>query len=73
MAAAITLDIVGKHSCDDGSCRYAVVVLQRPGKFGDTRRTTVSATDTEDDGVAVFLDFGPQLGIVGEHAGLFMD
>ena len=72
MAAAIALDVIRKTGSDDGRGGYAVIILQRPGKFGDTRRTAVSASDAQDGGIALFLDFSPELGFVGEHAGLLV-
>jgi hypothetical protein len=59
VTAAIALNVVRKTGSDDGSCGYTVVALQCTGKFGDTRRTTVSAADAEDSGVSICLDFSP--------------
>ena len=72
MAPAVALDVVRKTGSDNRSRGDAVGILHRPGKFGDTRRTAVSASDAEDDGVTIFLDLSPQLGFIGEHAGLLM-
>jgi len=59
VAPIVTLDIVRETGGDDGGCRDVVIALHRPGKIGDTRRTSVSAADAEDNGVTVFLDFFP--------------
>ena len=56
---AVALDVVRKAGRDDGGGGDAVVTLQRPGKFGDTRRATVSTAHADDCGVAVLLDFRP--------------
>jgi len=69
---AVALDVVRKTGRDDGGGGDAVLALQRPGKFGDTRRATVSAAHTDNCCVAVFFDFRPQLGFIGEHAGLLV-
>jgi hypothetical protein len=72
MAAAIALDIVRKTGGNDRGCRNIVVVLQGTGKFGDTRRASISAADAEDSGVTIFLDFSPEFGFIGEHAGFLI-
>jgi len=72
MAPAVALDVVRETGSDDGGCRYTVVILQRSGKFGDTRRASVSTTHTDDGGVTIFLYLRPQLGFIGEHAGLLV-
>jgi len=69
---AVALDVIRKTGRDDRCGGDAVVALQRPGKFGDTRRATVSAAHTDNCCVAVFLDFRPQLGFIGKHAGFLV-
>ena len=59
VTAAVALYVVRKAGGDDRGRGHSVIVLQRPGKFGDTRRTAVSAADADDSGVTVCLDFGP--------------
>ena len=72
MAAAVALDVVRKAGGDDGGRWNAVVIFQSPGKFGDTRRASVSAAHAKNGGITVFLDFRPQFGLIGEHASLLM-
>jgi hypothetical protein len=59
MAAAVALDVVGKAGGNDWSGRDTEIVLECPGKFGDTRRASVSAAHTEDGGITALLDFRP--------------
>jgi hypothetical protein len=55
----ISSDVVFK------SCRYnrtnwdTMRMLEDPGELGDTRRTAISPTNAENDGVSFFLDFRP--------------
>jgi len=72
VTAAVTLHVVRKTGGDDRSGRDAVIVLQTTGEFGDTCRTAVSAADAEDSGVTIFLDFFPEVRLIGKHTGLFM-
>ena len=55
MALAVVLHVIGKACADDRGRRYTVVIFHGAGKIADTRRTSVSATDSEDHGVPGFL------------------
>ncbi len=61
-----------RHAMDLGIPRHVVsemggghggsgnaVVFDRPGKFGETRRTAVSRTHTKDNGAGLLLDLLP--------------
>lgn len=51
--------------------RRDTCVFYCPGKFGETRRTTVSGTYAEDSGVSLLLDLLPKDRVVGKGIALF--
>ena len=69
MAFRITGNIIFESGRDDRACGHTVSMFQCPAEFGDTRRTAVSAAYSHNGGIPLFLDLGPQGGIVREdHA-----
>jgi hypothetical protein len=59
MAFRIPGHIIGKLGGYDRTCWHSVCMFQRSAEFGDTRRTAVSASNTDNGSVASFLNFCP--------------
>jgi hypothetical protein len=47
------------------------LIFEPSAMVGETRRTTVSTSNAEDDGVAFVFYFGPQFRVVQEHVSPF--
>ena len=70
MDLIVLLHIISEVGCGHWSCRNTGI-LNGSGKFGETRRTSVSGADTEDCGIGILLYLLPQDRIISEGIASF--
>ena len=68
MGVTIPYDIFRESCGDDGGSGHTVLTFHGSGKLGETRRTAVSTTNTEDDTIRLFLEFRPEIRTVRKRS-----